>query len=42
MERLKKMEVGDSIDFSGPWGKFLKEDIYAKNGDVLIVRNRYG
>ncbi len=34
---LKEIAKGDEVKFSGPWGKFLKEEKYAKTGGLLII-----
>lgn len=34
---LNLLEKGEELIFSGPWGKFLKEDRFAEKGKVLIL-----
>lgn len=39
---LNEIKAGTEIQFSGPWGKFLKEEEYAKEGENLILATDTG
>ncbi len=34
---LKNLEVGETITFSGPWGKFLSQEEYFGEGEVFVM-----
>ena len=39
---LDNLKIGEEVSFSGPWGKFLKNEHFAKTGKTLMVATDTG
>ena len=39
---LDNLKIGQEVSFSGPWGKFLKNEAFAKEGKTLMVATDTG